>query len=87
MWQNLQETADLVTITGEILNWKLHFLWSVKISNLLFHFSNTYSNISYENMLKNFKNVYELAKINKIFFKFYRWSQLLVVTRSTPRIT
>ena len=38
-------------------------------------------------MLKNFKNVYELAKINKIFFKFYRWSQLLVVTRSTPRIT
>ena len=54
MWQNLQETADLVTITGEILNWKLHFLWSVKISNLLFHFSNTYSNISYETDAEKF---------------------------------
>ena len=38
-------------------------------------------------MLKNFINVYELAKINKIFFNFYLWSQLLVVTRSTRRIT
>ena len=26
MWPNLQETADLVTFTGEILNEKLHFL-------------------------------------------------------------
>ena len=25
----LQETADLVTFTGEILNGKLHFLYSV----------------------------------------------------------
>ena len=29
MWQNPQETADLVTFTKEILNWKLHFLCSV----------------------------------------------------------
>ena len=27
-----------------------------------------------KSMLKNFKNVYELAKINKIFFNFYLWS-------------
>ena len=25
MWPNLQENADLVTFTEEILNWKLHF--------------------------------------------------------------
>ena len=30
MWQNPQETADLVTFTEEILNGKLHFLCSVK---------------------------------------------------------
>ena len=29
MWRNPQETADLVTFTEEILNEKLHFLWSV----------------------------------------------------------
>ena len=29
MWPNPQVTADLVTFTGEILNGKLHFLWSV----------------------------------------------------------
>ena len=30
MWQNLQETLDLVTFTEEILDGKLHFLCSVK---------------------------------------------------------
>ena len=29
MWQNPQETADLATSTKEMLNGKLHFLWSV----------------------------------------------------------
>ena len=28
MWPNPQKTADLVTITEEILNGKLHFLFS-----------------------------------------------------------
>ena len=28
MWPNLQQTADLVTFTEEILNGKLHFLCS-----------------------------------------------------------
>ena len=28
MWPNLQETADFVTFTEEIPNWKLHFLCS-----------------------------------------------------------
>ena len=28
MWQNPQETVDLVTFTEEILNGKLHFLCS-----------------------------------------------------------
>ena len=28
MWPNSQETADLVTVTEEILNEKLHFLCS-----------------------------------------------------------
>ena len=28
MWPNLQETVDLVTVTEEILNEKLHFLCS-----------------------------------------------------------
>ena len=27
MWPNPQKTADLVTLTEEILNGKLHFLW------------------------------------------------------------
>ena len=30
MWQNKQETADLVTFTQEILNGTLHFLCSAK---------------------------------------------------------
>ena len=29
MWPNPQETADLVTFTGEMLNGKLHFLYGV----------------------------------------------------------
>ena len=29
MWPNPQETSDLVTVTEEILNGKLHFLCSV----------------------------------------------------------
>ena len=33
MWPNLQETADLVTFTEEILNRKLHLLCSVKSIN------------------------------------------------------
>ena len=28
MWSNTQETADLVTVTEEIINGKLHFLCS-----------------------------------------------------------
>ena len=35
MWPNPQETVDLVTFTEEILNGKLHFLWSVKFSEKL----------------------------------------------------
>ena len=31
MWPNTQETTDLVTFTGEILDWKLHFLYSVQL--------------------------------------------------------
>ena len=31
MWPNPQETADLVTFTGEILTGKLHFLCSASI--------------------------------------------------------
>ena len=34
MWPNPQETADLVTFTGEILNGKLHFLCSDSLSYL-----------------------------------------------------
>ena len=32
MWPNPQETGDLVTFTEEILNGKLHFLWSEGIN-------------------------------------------------------
>ena len=39
MWPNLQETADTVTFTGEILNGKLHFLCSqLFLCNELFIF-------------------------------------------------
>ena len=31
MWPNPQESADLVTFTGEILNGKLYFLCSDKV--------------------------------------------------------
>ena len=68
MWQNPQETADLVTFTEEILKWKLHFLCSVKISNLLFHFSNTYSNTSYEtNAEKFYKCVWACQNKQNLF--------------------
>ena len=33
MWPNPQETADLITLTEEILDGKLHFLCSVGVSN------------------------------------------------------
>ena len=33
MWPHPQETADLVTFTEEILNGKLHFLWSALYNN------------------------------------------------------
>ena len=35
MWPDLQENADLVTFTEEILDGKLHFLCSVSDINLL----------------------------------------------------
>ena len=35
MWPDLQEIADLVTFTEEILNGKLHFSWSFWYSNVL----------------------------------------------------
>ena len=38
MWPNPRETANLVTFTEEILNGKLHFLWSEKIIILNFLF-------------------------------------------------
>ena len=31
MWPNSQEAADLVAFTEEILNGKIHFLWSVAV--------------------------------------------------------
>ena len=34
MWPNLQETADSVTFTEDILNGKLHFLCSVRFITL-----------------------------------------------------
>ena len=34
MWLNPRETADLVTFTEEILNWKLNFLSSSFIKNI-----------------------------------------------------
>ena len=38
MWPNQQETANLVTFTEEILNWKLYFLCSgVSVNELSFN--------------------------------------------------
>ena len=34
MWQNPQETPDLVTFTEEIFNWKLHFLCSASMRDI-----------------------------------------------------
>ena len=36
MWSNLQFPADLITFTGEILNGKLHFLYSVQWHSAIF---------------------------------------------------
>ena len=36
MWSNSQFPADLVTFTGEILNGKLHFLYSVQLHSAIF---------------------------------------------------
>ena len=35
MWPNPQEIADLVTFTEEIVNGKLHFLYSAMILSVL----------------------------------------------------
>ena len=48
MWQNSLETKDMVTLTEEILDGKLHFLWSectwlVSVDSLTFYnFSDYY---------------------------------------------
>ena len=46
MWPNMQETSDLVTFTEEILNGKLHFLWSV-VFHWALHFFNFFFDISH----------------------------------------
>ena len=69
MWPNLQETADLVTFTEEILNGKLHFLCIV-ISNML-HFSNMFQ----KKFLQNFKNIIKdvhSKKSNTVILSCYR---------------
>ena len=38
MWQNPQETADLITFTEEILNGKLYFLCSETATTTRYHY-------------------------------------------------
>ena len=61
MWPNLQETADLVTFTEEILTGKSHFLCSVK-TNVLQDFHICFSlpwKILYIWLIKNIYPAYE----------------------------
>ena len=57
MWPNPQFPADLVTFTEEILNRKLHFLWSVKFliiffSKVIWLFNIDYIGTNYVRTLK-----------------------------------
>ena len=61
MSPNPQETADLVTVTGEILNGKLHFL---RETNLLF--------LSLLNLPKFFKRGVS-SNFNTLLLKTYTW--------------
>ena len=53
MWPNLQETADFVTFTGDILNGKLHFLCSDFM--MYFHIGGDYLHWFGKDILKNSK--------------------------------
>ena len=64
MWPNLQETADFVTFTEEILNGKLHFLciaWTYVINDLN---GEEIVGTIYENKLqKTDKKKFRIAKV------------------------
>ena len=77
MWPNLQETADLVTFTEEILNGKLHFLCSVSQNDHTGQIKTTYIQLKeysakmYEDyaLLRNnqgFESELERPKVNEI---------------------
>ena len=71
MWANLQETADLVTFTEEILNRKLHFLYSEK-------------SVLSESLFWNYLNVNTLVARKKHNITYLRkgWKQLTVFAKT-----
>ena len=76
MRPNLQETADLVTFTEEILNGKLHFLYSVGKRNIrIFSESvvNTWKFASLHNVSTTQHNASFLIHISIKFTHHRRW--------------
>ena len=57
MWPDPQETADLVTFTEEILNGKLHFLWSVSFFKVF--------GTAHEGVSRSMSNIDEGALLQK----------------------
>ena len=78
MWPNPQFSADLVTLTEEILNGKLHFLCHEILSKKNFRFSEVsnvklFSNIT--GKIIDLKNFLKLAEFE--YFLWYELSQII----------
>ena len=66
MWPKRQETADLITFTEEILNEKLHFLYSVSWLVLVCYIPSMYANTVSE-IKMNFMNIIVMSPNGKSF--------------------
>ena len=72
MWPNPQGTADLVTFTGEILNWKRHFLCRV-LCYLEYLPWSTENIIAYDQILKILRYYYNGKYIIEYIFWISGW--------------
>ena len=69
MWPNPQETANLVRFTEEILNGKLHFLYSEICSSSTFQHTDYIEKVSSANLFKSFSFTLSMIKSQRALFK------------------
>ena len=78
MWPDPQETADLITFTGEILNRKLHFLCSVWCLGIVTGFAHERPNIKKSEKTHSEMQLQSGIWLKKLYPKLYAISELTV---------